>query len=326
MSSDTTDMNSSSVLLADFRSIWRQVVFGLFLFGQLVSIPCYLFMLYHLLTGKKARKALSNHAIVLILIFNFMVLTIDLSMTMDFMRRGMVGSLTPALCLLHQYVTFGIWNGALSLMLWTSIERHILIFHSKLVSTARGRLLVHYIPLALFSLYAPILYFYLIFLYPCEKVFDDTTAICGYPCFFETIPAWFIWYDSFVHFIIPIFLITVFGVLLLVRVLAQKRRLQRAATWHQNRKMIVQLILVSSSYLVFCLPYCIITLVQSLGFPSFGSDIISPYIAQMTYVPAIVVPYATLATLSGLKQKLRSLTTCRGNRRTIDPSFVHTRP
>ena len=326
MSTDTTDMNRSGVPLADFRSIWRQVVFGLFLFGQVMSIPCYIFMLYHLLAGKKARKALSNHAIVLILIFNLMVLTIDLSMTMDFMRRGIVGSLTPALCLLHQYVTFGVWNGALSLMLWTSIERHILIFHSKLVSTARGRLLFHYMPLLFSALYVPILYFYLIVLYPCENVFVATNALCGGPCFFKEMPTWFIWYDSFVHFIIPIFLIIVFGVLLLVRVIAQKRRLQRTVTWHKNRKMIVQLILVSSSYLVFSLPYCIITLVQSLGSPSFGSDVISPYIAQMTYVPAIVVPYATLVTLSGLKQKLRSLTTCRGNRRTIDPSIVRTRP
>ena len=319
-------MNNSSVPLADFRFIWRQVVFSLFLFGQLMSIPCYLFMLYHLLAGKKARKVLSNHAIVLILIFNFLSLTIDVSMTMDFMRRGFVVSLTPALCLFHQYMAFGIWYGGLSLMLWTSIERHILIFHSKLVSTARGRLLVHYVPLVFFSLYVPSLYFYLIFLYPCENVFVATNALCGSPCFFKEVPAWFIWYDSFVHFIIPIFLIIVFGVLLLVRVLAQRRRLQRTVTWHQNRKLIVQLILVSSSYLVFCLPYFIITLVQSLGFPSFGSDIIFPYIAQMTYVPVIVVPYATLATLSGLKQKLRSLATCRDNRRAIAPSSVHTRP
>ena len=325
MSVNTTEINSSSVTLPDFRSIWRQVVFGLFLFGQLMSIPCYLFMLYHLLAGKTARKALSNHAIVLILIFNLMSLTIDLSMTMDFMRRGIIGSLIPALCLLHQYMAFGIWYQSLSLILWTSIERHILIFHSKLVSTTRGRLVFHYMPLVFFSLYAPILYFYLILLYPCENVFVATSAICGLPCFFEKISPWFIWYDSFVHFFIPIFFIIVFGALLLVRVLAQKRRLQQTVTWHQNRKMIVQLILVSLSYLVFCLPFYVITLVQSLGFPRFGSDAISPYLAQMTYVPVIVMPYATLATLSGLKQKLRSLTTCRGNRRAIAPSIVQTR-
>jgi hypothetical protein len=326
MSINTTEMNSSSVPLVDFRSVWRPIVFGLFLFGQLLSIPCYLFMLYHILARKTARKALCNHAIVLILIFNLMSITTDLSMTMDFMRRGIVGSLTPALCLLHQYMTYGIWYGALFLMLWTSIERHILIFHSKLVATARGRLLFHYMPLVFSSLYAPILYFYLIVLYPCENVLVATNALCGGPCFFKEMPTWFIWYDSFVHFIIPIFLIIVFGVLLLVRVLAQKRRLQQTVTWHRNRKMIVQLILVSLSYLVFCLPYFIIILVQSLGFPSFGSNVIKAYIAQMTYVPMIVVPYATLATLSGLNQRLRSLITCRGNRRTIAPSIVHTRP
>ena len=325
MSLNTTQMRISSVPLADSRFVWRQVVFGLFLFGQLMSIPCYLLMLYHLLFGRTARKALSNHVIVLILTFNFMSITIDLSMTMDFMRRGTVRSLNPALCLLHQYMAYGIWYGALFLILWASIERHILIFHSKLVSTARGRLLFHYIPLVFSSLYAPILYFYLIVFYPCENVFVATSALCGGPCFFREMPAWFIWYDSFVHFIIPIFLIIVFGVLLLVRVLAQKRRLQQTVTWHQNRKMIVQLILVSSSYLVFCLPYFIITLVQSLGFPRFGSNVIKPYITQMTYVPVIVVPYATLITLSGLNQKLRSLTNCRGNRRTIAPSIVHTR-
>ena len=317
--SNSTGITTISAAINNFPFIWRQVKFGLFLFGQLVSFPCYIFILYHLLATRVARNMLHNHAIILILIYNFMTLTIDIPMTMDYWRWG-TPRLIPALCLLHQYVDYGIWYGAVFLMLWTSIERHILIFHSMRVATPRGRLLFHYIPLAVFSLYAPILFLYLIFIYPCTHVFVARNELCGAPCYYRSVPGWFIWYDSIFNYIIPILLIVVFGVALLLRVIIQKRRLRQGIEWGQHRKMILQLILVSSCYLIFDLPFIFIYIMQWCGIPTLSSANVSAYISPLTHVPAMILPYATLVTLVGVKEKLRALVTCRYNRQAIAPS------
>ncbi|CAF0816914.1 unnamed protein product [Adineta steineri] len=88
--------------------------------------------------------------------------------------------------------------------------------------------------------------------------------------------------------------------------------------------MTIQLTLVSTTYLIFDLPYVIIFLVQSCGYPDFGSDIIMPYIASLTYVPAIVLPYATLLALPGLKQKFRNLFFWKRHQRQIVPFTTRT--
>ncbi|CAF4154875.1 unnamed protein product, partial [Adineta steineri] len=56
--------------------------------------------------------------------------------------------------------------------------------------------------------------------------------------------------------------------------------------------------------------------------PNFGSEIITPYISHLVYVPPIVVPYATLLSLPRLKYKLRSLLIWKRNRRIIAPVTV----
>ena len=166
-----------------------------------MSIPCYLFVFYHLLAGKTARKALHNHTTLVVVLFNFIILTIDLPLLMNYYSKKTYVPFNPAICLVNQFVDYGLWYGAVMTMLWLSIEQHILIFHSNLIRTARGCWLFHYIPLALFSLYAPIIYFYLIFIYLCEHQYNATAYVCG-------------------------------G--LLLRVIVQKCNLKRANGWRKN--------------------------------------------------------------------------------------------
>ncbi len=301
---------------------WIKIEFSLFLIGELLAIPCYLFIMYHFLAHKNTRRALHNHVIILLLFFNFFDLTIDLTMTMNYSLLGYVAPFSPIICLIWQFGDYGIWYGSISLMFWTCVERHILVFHSNLIRTKRGRFFVHYIPLSFFSLYTPILYFYLIFLYPCDRIFVDTSVRCGSICYFNVAPTWFIYYDSFANYTIPILLIAVFSSVLVLRFLKQKYRLKQTIKWRQYRKMIIQLALVSGSYLVFDLPYIIIVIVQSSGYPNFGSDILTPYISRLTYVPPIVFPYATLLSLSRIKYKFRALLIWRRNRQDIGPSTI----
>ncbi len=301
---------------------WIKIEFSLFLIGELLSIPCYLFVMYHFLVHRNTRRALHNHVIILLLFFNFIDLTIDLSMTMSYSLLGYVSPFYPIVCLTWQFVDYGIWYGSISLMFWASIERHILVFHSHLLRTERGRLFIHYIPLSFFSLYTPILYFCLIFIYPCDRIFVKTSIRCGSICYLNVASTWFIYYDSLANYIVPILLIAVFSIVLILRSLQQKSRLKQAIKWRQYRKMIIQLALVSLSYLIFDLPYIIIVIVQSSGYPDFGSDILTPYISRLVYVPAIVLPYATLLSLSRLKQKLGALLIWRRNRQIIAPTTV----
>jgi hypothetical protein len=299
---------------------WTKIEFSLFVIGQILSIPCYLFVIYHLVANKIARRALYNHVIIILLIFNFIDLTINLSMTVSYLHLGYVTLFSPAICLIWQYVDYGMWYGGVSLMFWTSIERHILVFHPNLVRTMPRRLFIHYVPLAFFSLYTPTLYFYLIIIYPCDRVFLKTSLRCGSMCY-SVNSYWFIWYDSLINYTVPIILIAVFSGILILRFIKQKRRLQQTSKWRVCRKMIIQLVLVSAAYLIFDLPYIIIVIVQ-FGYPNFGSNVLFPYISHMTYVPAIVLPYATLLALPRLKDKLRVSLTWKRNRQTVAPATL----
>ncbi|CAF4015158.1 unnamed protein product [Adineta steineri] len=316
------NFSNHNIINDNVSRTWIKIEFSLFLIGQIVSIPCYIFVLYHFLAHKITRRALHNHVIIILLIYNFIDLTVDLSLTMTYSLFDIVSPFSPIICLLWQFIDYGIWYGTISLMFWASVERHILVFHSNIIRTKQRRIILHYIPLLFFSLYTPILYFYLIFLYPCDHIFLSTHVRCGSLCYFYSAPIWFIYYDTLAHYTIPILLITLFSSILILRFIKQKSRLKQAIKWRQCRKMIIQLSLVSISYLVFDLPYIIIVIVQSSGYPNFGSEIITPYISHLVYVPPIVVPYATLLSLPRLKYKLRSLLIWKRNRRIIAPVTV----
>ncbi|CAF4181635.1 unnamed protein product, partial [Adineta steineri] len=159
MVNNYTEMNQVSVKDIYLPSKWSDIVFGLYIFGEVMAFPCYLFVFYHLLIHKTA----------------------NMPLILSFMQRGVYIPFTPAVCLVHQFVNYGIWYAAIFSMIWLSLERHILIFHSSLTRTARGRCLFHYIPLAIFALYAPVFYFYITFIYPCERMYDAYTLVCGGP-------------------------------------------------------------------------------------------------------------------------------------------------
>ncbi|CAF0974291.1 unnamed protein product [Adineta steineri] len=220
---------------AYISSSWPKIEFSLFLIGEILSIPCYIFIVYHTLTNKRSRQSLHNHVILILLFYNFLQLILDLPMTIGYSRLGFVSPFSHSLCLLLQFINFGIWYGGIFLMFWTSVERHILVFHSNLVRTTQKRLLFHYIPLLFFSLYTPILYFYLIFLYPCNHVFIDNGVRCGKMCYANSLASWFDIYDSIVNYIAPLLLIAIFSIVFIVRFVKQRRRLQQATTWRQCR-------------------------------------------------------------------------------------------
>ncbi len=77
--------------------------FSRILYVKVLLLPCYLFVFYHLLTDKTARKILHNHTTVIMLLLNFISLTVDLPLIISYNRQGTYIPFSPALCLTHQF-------------------------------------------------------------------------------------------------------------------------------------------------------------------------------------------------------------------------------
>ena len=311
---NSTGPNFSIELHAEESSLSKSIKFGLLIFGECISIPAYVFVIYQFVTRRALYGALYNHVVIVNLFLNFLVLLIDILCHLIFLRLGKLVPSTKAMCLLWQYLDYGFWYGDLSLKFWASIERHLLIFHSALISTDRRRLLLHYAPLAFFSLYCPLVYAYLIFIFPTEDQSDYTLTFCGGPFFYLTIPGWFFWYESIGHYIMPIFLAILITAALPLRVFLQKSRLRVNTRWRQYRKMTVQLLSMIALY-VFDLPYILVTIVRWLGYLDFGTSVQAPYFYYCVYVPIVLFPYAVIGSVPNLKQQFQDVFHRRWNAR-----------
>ena len=303
---DSTTPDFSTVFQAAESSLSKSIKFWLLLVGECLSIPAYVFVIQQFVTRRALYGALYNHVVIVNLLLNFGVLLIDILCHLIFLRVGKLVPSTRGMCLLWQYMDYGFWYGDLSLKLWTSIERHMLIFHANVLNTKARRLLLHYAPLAFFTLYCPLVYAYLIFIYPTEDQSDFTLTFCGGPFFYLTIPEWFFWYESTVHYIMPIFLAILITAALPLRVFLQKTRLRLNTRWRQYRKMTVQLLSMIALY-VFDLPFIVVTIVRWLGYMDFGTSVQAPYFYYLVYVPIILFPYAVIGTVPNLKQQFRDI-------------------
>ncbi|UJR11567.1 hypothetical protein I4U23_015747 [Adineta vaga] len=117
---------------------------------------------------------------------------------------------------------------------------------------------------------------------------------CEPICLYINVPLWLKFYDSYVNYIAPVLLIAICSLTLLLRFIKQKQRIQQAVLWRHCRKITFQLVLVSSAYNIFDLPSILISIVQTSGYPTFASNIYSPFLTRMTLVPSIILAKSIL--------------------------------
>jgi len=268
---------------------------------QVPSLLCYSIILTHIFTQKTQRQALHNHSIIVLLIIALCVVLFDYSWTLDSLRRGEVWPQTPAFCEVWWLFDYGFYNACTVVLAWASFERHILIFHSNLISTKRRRILIHYLPLITILIYLTIFYTYVIFFPPCENQYDYTSPICGaYPCYL-TIESLGMW-DTIAHEITATLLAAIFNVGLLVNVLWQKRRHRQ--NWKKCRKMAFQLLSVSALFLSLNFPLAITFLVQVSGYPDWGVQA-QLYLYFFSALIQYLLPFVCLPYASGLWSKMK---------------------
>ncbi|CAF1352789.1 unnamed protein product [Adineta ricciae] len=200
----------------------RMITYVVLQLCQLLSLPAYGFVGFHLLSSQNLQQMLNNHAILILLLINFIVLTIDLSFVLNFLRTGVTSPSTNATCIIWIFIDICMYNGSNLLMCWVSIERHLLTFHANWLNTRKCRFFLHYLPLGCIIGYIFIYYIYVVFFYPCENSFNFTYAFCGYPCYvLQPAPSLFN-IETLVHQVASCFVIGGFSIALLIRTLVRK--------------------------------------------------------------------------------------------------------
>lgn len=278
--------------------------FWLYLISVIPAFLCSAFVFYHLLADKQLRNALHNHVIIIILFLAFTYELIDIPFHLQFLSTGIVRPSKPVTCLIWWLIDYGSYYTITVLLVFASIERHILIFHYHLVATRRSRLIFHYIPLIVITLSVMTFYSVAIFAPICENTFDYTIDVCGIHACYGDI-RFFLVVEQIGFSALSSFLMAIFNMALLVRVLLQKYRIHRSVRWKKHRKIAVQMIALSLLYLIFSFPSTIVYLVRSFGPADWGDSIVE-VLYFLDYYAVLLLPYVCLGNLSDLLKKLKT--------------------
>ena len=276
----------------DTEDISFSLRFWLLLTFTVPSLICSFFIIYRYLYNRTLRHGLHNHSILLIIMINAFLILTDVSWMLDNLRQlGHVLSPTPAFCVIWWLFDDFLYNLQTVIFAWASIERHILIFHSKYLTTRNQRLIYHYFPPLILTIYLFSFHTGVLVFPPCENEFHFNEIECGSnPCYME-ISFLSIW-DMIVNNLIPTLVIATFNIALLYRVIAQKQRLRQPIHWRKHRRMTMQLLSLSGVYLFLNLPMVIIMLVQTIEDSEpgvgFGAQL---YIFILTYSVTLSLPF-----------------------------------
>jgi hypothetical protein len=278
--------------------IASSVRFGLFAFMLPCSLACTLFILYHLLTNKTHRQALHNHSIIFLLLSGLLFELLDLPFQMDFLNLGYIRLQSPSICLMWIFVEFWCHSANSLLLAWASFERHILVFHNQWLLTYKyNKILFHYLPLITLFIYLCIYYLVAIIFPPCSTMFDYSSQLCGFfPCFLITLPSLALW-DAVVHNTIPTLLIAFFNITLFMRVIWQKHLLRQPLRWQKYRKMAIQLLSVSTWYLIIHFSLMLNVCLSLTGRTSQIMITISPYLSYFSYHVILIMPFVCLTSI-----------------------------
>lgn len=271
----------------------------------IVSVPCFIILLYYLLKTPTLYRALPNHVIILILIVNFVQTLIDVPVQMSYYYTGFLKPATDSFCIFYYFIDYYLFTTSFLLITWASFERHILIFHSRLYRRKINALFFHYFPLVLCLVYPFVYYFYFLVLYPCRTSYEHDQATCSIACFIHSSTVLAI-YEQIAHGFAQIFFTSFFNVTLVFRVLMQKRRVGQYNARANHIKMMLQL---SSICLLLILTnggFFLIQLVRLLWNPDFGHDA-SAWIYPLSLCLPPSISFVCFLTLREIRLKVHRM-------------------
>jgi hypothetical protein len=250
------------------------------------------------------RQLLANHVVIVMLVVSFLTVTIDLSITLNYLR---VGTTNPSVCYFWMYMDYVLYANGILLLTWASIERHILVFAAHWFRLSRRQFYGHYIPIFFCLIYPIIFYIYTIFFYSCENIFDYQQYLCGSPCF-KANSFLLNGYDQLIHTLIPYVIIVLFSLALLNRVIRQKRRVQgQLFSWRKQKRIVSQLLSIVCLYTIIITPSFVIFTIRASISKTFAKTEYTLYISYLFYFLTLFLPFVCLGSVGELRKKIKSL-------------------
>jgi len=279
----------------DEKYVLHRVIFGILLTLQIPSILLSLLILIFFFTHRALLHVRQNQALILLLVINFIQVTFDLPMVINFNRLGRISPATPAYCTWWTFLEYTLNVASEMLMATISIQRHIFVFQANLFNVRLYRYLFHHIPLLFCIIYPTILYLIIVVFYPCDGTqWDYSSNACGLANCYLLYNKVLTTYDWVVDTGLPTVVLIVSDVALVVRTIRQKIRRQRIISWRKQRRMTLQLLSISSLYFIAWFPNLVIGLVQEFILPTFLIEIQVDYIFYLTYLVCLLIPWVCL--------------------------------
>ncbi|UJR28034.1 hypothetical protein I4U23_009291 [Adineta vaga] len=287
-----------------FITTYNSIKLAILLPCQVLSIFFSLFLwIFIIRSSFKLVKSIRNHFILILLIISFIQVLIELSMVENYLFIGVVRPSTYNYCLFFNWFELTLHGTSLYVMFWTSIERHILIFSYSIFQSQWKRIIFHYIPLTIVTIYPTVIYSYLILIYNCVNNWNYNELLCTVPCFYQNKTLRTI--NCFANIIIPVFSIAIVNIALIIRVtfhsIKMSANLRRRRKY---RKITLQLLPISSLFLACWLPISIIDLIQQFFCPTFLIDIQFDVFLYLIYFIQILLPFLCLFSLVKFKKQI----------------------
>ncbi|CAF1154608.1 unnamed protein product [Adineta steineri] len=302
---------TDSEVFVDTKFLLHRVKFSILLILQIPAFILSLLIFFFFIKHRTIREAPHNRALLILLIVNFIQLSFTLPLNLHFYAVGYVSPAIPTFCTWWTFFEFTLYVTSEYLMATISVQRHLLVFNGHILRIRWKRILFHHLPLVFCLSYPIIFYFFAIILYPCDgSQYDYTNNLCGFAdCYllFNKVLGTFDW--AFNNGL-PMVINAVANIMLIVRVVQQKRRQQRPVTWKQQRRMTVQLFCISSLYLAAWSPSLIVGVVQILGFPTFLAAVQTDYFLDLIYIVCLFLPWIYIGLLPELLIWIKTLCHC----------------
>lgn len=306
---------------AGFR-IPQSIRFWYFLIFNIFSIALNLFTLHGILSDRSLRRALHNHVIVVLLI---LVLTYELTDIPFLLRNDQYSTpwvASPSFYLFWVFYDYSCYSLQIALFAWITVERHILIFHDRWVATKIRRIFIHYFPPCFITVYYFVYYAIVYYGKPCDNPFDSFLYAGIYvPCAFDrtVLATW----DLMFHQVVPTLIILVGCISLVIRVIWQKARMRRSIEWGKHRKMVIQLLIIASIYVVFNIPWVGIIFAYQCGLPIQLAIVGIIFSKFILYNISFLFPVVCCLSLPELRKNLITYLKCSRRTRQINQTTTN---
>ena len=262
--------------------------------------------------------SIHNHAIAIVIFIGLIYQVTLYPWMLEYYQYEGIWNRSTMFCTIWGFFDWGVYYVQMMLFAWATIERHILIFHDKWVSTRMKRVFVHYLPLLVLSIYSLVFYTIVSFFPACENTFDNFDIVCVQFCFSQT-NAFYIW-DVLFHQTLPNLIIVIFSTALLVRILYRKYRIHQGIQWRKHRKMTIQLLSISILYLFFAFP---ITLMNLLYFCGISFNLTVEFyecLLFLNYLMLLFLPFTCVLSLPELLTQIKRILHLRRRNHQVVPT------